>query len=312
MATIEGVDVVMPPRPRAGLKNLSVAAQVGRLGRNIALGLDTHADVSFIKASLVPPGVTIRPASVAVRGVGAARAIGWVELEVELYTSTEANKPDGKRVNFTETFLVMPDAALPRDTLIGFSTMMYKLEMVLDAAKPESVRLLGQDFPLVQGDDVMFMVTGATMVVTALPAEAILLPIVKSGIEQMIASATATSSGAPNCIAADTLPEAEPVITCAVEEKMARAPVRDVIGIIEPQDDEELIDHFARFKEWTPQQLDELRAEIDAACNRKGMICSDETRAALKAMLLEYLDVFAPKLDPLTRARRPPVHIELE
>ncbi len=287
-ARVKDVEVIHAPashRDAGGsvfAKNLSVRARVGRQSHNIALGLDTHADVSFIKQSLVPSGTMIRPASVAVRGVGSARAIGWAELEVMLEpTGPPTSDPtvqldQGK--SFVETFLVMPDAALPRDALICFATMMYKLKVGLDGTSPDKVRLLGQDFTLLQSNDVMFTVSGASIVVTAMPAETIL----------------------------------EPLMTCAIEHQMTAVPTKDVLGIIEPEDDEEMIDHFARFKTWTPEQLDELRGQIRAVCNRDGMVCSDETRAMLTSMLLEFLDVFAPKLDPLTRARRPPVRIELE
>ncbi len=259
--------------------NLNVEAAVrGRGGSNIALGLDTHADVSFIKQSLVPQGVTIRPANVAVRGVGAARALGWAELDISLTPPEEVQKFEGKTISFAETFLVMPDAALPRDALICFKTMVSKLHVGFDAAKPGSVRLLGQDFPLVHSDGSTHTVTGGYMSVTAMPAEVIL----------------------------------EPFVTCAIEQQMARKPAKEILGIDEPRDDEEMIDHFQRFKSWTEEEREELKKELRKVCHRDGMVCSGTTRAALEALLMEYLDVFAPKLDPLTRARRPPVRIELE
>jgi hypothetical protein len=283
-ARIKDVEVVDGPasqRDSGGggymAKNLSVAARVGQHRQSISLGLDTHADVSFIKQSLVPTGTTIRPASVAVRGVGSARAIGWAELEVTLLPAGPGTT-EASAKSFVEMFLVMPDAALPRDALICFATMMYKLKIQLNGSNPGVVQLMGQEFKLVQGDNMMFTVSGASIVVTAMPAAAIL----------------------------------EPLMTCAIEQRMASAPAQEILGIVEPEDDEEMIDHFARFKSWTPEQVNELRAQIHMVCNRKGMVCTEETRGALEQLLLEYLDVFAPKLDPLTRARRPPVRIELE
>ncbi len=271
------INVPMPNRTEV-TRNLNVAAKV-EASVDVALGLDTHADVSFIKSSLVPTGTKIRPANVAVRGIGSARALGWADLEIFLRPSMApvvADVANWKR--FRELFLVMPDAALPRDALICYSTMMTKLNIVLDAAKPNSVRLLGDDFELLVGKDAVFTVSGAAMVATAMPACAVL----------------------------------EPIVACAIERIMQSAPASDILAIVEPEDDEELIDHFERFKDWTADELDELRAAVHKVCNRPGMICSDTTRAALERLLNEFLDVLAPKLDPLTRARRPPVRIELE
>jgi hypothetical protein len=76
--------------------------------------------------------------------------------------------------------------------------------------------------------------------------------------------------------------------------------------------DEEPEDHFGRFETWPPEKLGQLRDELVKAANREGMVISEQTRVQLIDTLHEFTDVFAPKLDEHTRAKRPPVKIELE
>jgi hypothetical protein len=133
----------MPTSPTT--KNLNILA-VLEGGTEIVLGLDTHADCSFIKRSLLPSGKTIRPANVAVRGIGAAKAVGWAEVELLLRPIETRPQELWKRIR--EIVLVMPDTALPRDALLSFSTMMNN-GVELSARTPGHVTLLGETFSLV-------------------------------------------------------------------------------------------------------------------------------------------------------------------
>ena len=165
-----------PTAPRAGCKNLNIVARASKDSPDLCLGLDTHADVSFIKSSLVPRSVVIRPASVAVRGVGTARAIGWAELE--MWLKPQDLKPLTEWKHFTGIFLVMPDTAIPRDALVSYGTMMDKLQIVLDARRSDRVPLLGEDFKLLPSADTQAGVTGAAMVVSATPASLLFEPLI--------------------------------------------------------------------------------------------------------------------------------------
>ena len=89
-------------------------------------------------------------------------------------------------------------------------------------------------------------------------------------------------------------------------------PASEVLGLLPPILDEKPDDHFARFEKWTPERLAELENELLARARLPEVKCLPEVRPLLAALLLEYIDIFAPKLDPLTRAKRPPVVIELE
>jgi hypothetical protein len=93
---------------------------------------------------------------------------------------------------------------------------------------------------------------------------------------------------------------------------MNSVPANTIFGMVEPADDESLTDHFERFKTWTDSEKIELYDMIDKVAYRDGLVMTEESRSHLKMMLQEFADVFAPKLDPYTRAKRPPVKIELD
>ncbi len=255
-------------------KNLNIAAVVEG-GKEIVLGLDTHADVSFIQQSLVPAGTTIRPAAVAVRGIGSSKAIGWAEVTLLLKPATPRPTELWKRL--PEVMLVMPDKALPRDVLLSFTTMMRR-GVVLNAKQTDRIELMDEVFPLVKESANNQMPAAGAVDVMALPASVVLAPIVE----------------------------------CAASELERVEPASSVLGMLPAELDEEPEDHFGRFETWPPEKRDQLKEELTKAANRDGMICSEETRAQLTDMLHQYMDVFAPKLDEHTRAKRPPVKIELE
>ena len=158
----------------------------------------------------------------------------------------------------------MPDKALPRNARIGFTTMMQRLKIVLDASQPNVVRLLHQDFPLLHGDDIMFSVSGASIVVSAMPAAAVL----------------------------------EPLITCAIEQRMASAPANSILGIAEAEDDEEIIDHFERFKTWSDEELDKLRVDVKKVCNRPGMFARTTRVRRLRSCSWNFLTFWPPSWTP--------------
>ena len=257
-------------------KNLNILASVEG-GSEIVLGLDTHADVSFIQHSLVPPGTTIRPAAVAVRGIGSSKAIGWAEITLLLQPATP--RPIERWTRLPEVMLVMPDKALPRDALLSFSTMMQR-GVVLNAKQAGRIELMGEEFPLVKerANNEAPAAGVANVDVTALPVSVVLAPI----------------------------------LDCAAVAMERAEPASSVLGMLPAELDEEPDDHFARFETWPPEKLDQLKEELIKVTNRKGMTCSEGTRRQLIDLLLEYMDVFAPKLDERTRAKRPPVVIELE
>jgi hypothetical protein len=258
-------------------KNLNILAIVEG-GSEIVLGLDTHADVSFIQHSLVPPGTTIRPAAVAVRGIGSSKAIGWAEITLLLKPATPRPIELWKRV--PELMLVMPDKALPREALVSYTTMMDRLGVVISAKMPDRIEILDEVFPLVKERDKNEAPAAgvANVEMTALPVSVALAPI----------------------------------MDCAAAALEHVEPASSVLGMLPAELDEEPDDHFARFETWPLEQLGQLKDELTKVANRDGMTCSEATRAQLIDMLHEYLDVFAPKLDEHTRAKRPPVVIELE
>ena len=262
------------PNPPNGAKNLNIAAVVEG-GTEIVLGLDTHADVSFIQQSLVPAGTTIRPAAVAVRGIGSSKAIGWAEITLLLKPATPRPIELWKRM--PEVMLVMPDKALPRDALLSFTTMM-KSGVVLNAKQADRIELMDEVFPLVKER----------------------------------ANNEAPAAGAVDVMALPVSVFLEPILECAAAALERVEPASKVLGMLPAELDEEPEDHFGRFETWPREKLDQLRDELIKVANREGMICSEETRVQLIAMLHEYMDVFAPKLDEHTRAKRPPVKIELE
>jgi hypothetical protein len=161
-------------------KNLNIAAVVEG-SSEIVLGLDTHADVSFIQQSLVPEGTTIRPAAVAVRGIGSSKAIGWAEVTLLLKPATP--RPMELWTRLPEVMLVMPDKALPRDALLSFTTMM-KRGVVLNAKQADRIELMDEVFPLVKerASSNAAPAAGAADVAVetlALPASVVLGPILE-------------------------------------------------------------------------------------------------------------------------------------
>ena len=124
------------------------------MGRNTGLGgiffllgLDTHADCNLIRKSLVPKGASVRRASVAVRGVGRAKAEGWVQLEVVIGRKNAAAAGGVTKVLLT--FLVLEDDLLPRDALVGFTSLVQDLQLDFSSARQNEVKLLGKTFEIV-------------------------------------------------------------------------------------------------------------------------------------------------------------------
>jgi hypothetical protein len=101
-----------------------------------------------------------------------AKAIGWVELTLRL--APQDLRPREQWQRFHDIFLVMPDTSIPRDALVSYETLMGPLQMGLDAAKPNVVRLQGETFTIL-GDMCNGTNTlGVASVMMAMPASVLL------------------------------------------------------------------------------------------------------------------------------------------